>query len=212
MEHYHRQQLLRYIGAVLPGHNQDEGISRYLDYGCWGIPHFTRTQSGQPVDILDRLFLKLHNCYECAKQDFGSRCHKDRGYQFQSASIDSEFELTCTNEPVNTPSACRRAICECDKEFVHAIRDGYELWNAANSVRFGEFDKEEKCKSGGVKAKFNKCCGPYPHRHPYHDYIDEKHYNCCGAKIFEATGNQKCCNAESKIVGVSDQCETPQNL
>jgi len=60
----------------------------------------------------------------------------------------------------NSPSTCRRSLCECDKMFAKMQAANYDKFSSDFSIQLSDWEPEDKCIRGQQNTKPNpKCCG-----------------------------------------------------
>lgn len=170
-------------------------------YGCYcfidenyGAPAIGGLEGnkGDPIDAMDKLCLDLYRCHRCI-YDFdhpADVCSVESAYR--SYFNDKNGEFTCLNKN----SACQKAQCECDKEFVHKIAD---LWtNRLDTTwsydkyywkfrknKMNTFSYKNTCVSkGGRNNNADQCCGLPGNKRPY----NSMNADCCADGTLAAIG------------------------
>ena len=173
-------------------------VKKIGNYGCWC--QFDKNIEGRhsiilsildhclgrgtPVDALDDLCRKWHQCRSCTKIDDQS-CDQNLGQHYGIGYDHDVQRVTCA-----TNSECVINICKCDEELA------YELFQAADNMSDqyvtnsdgSGFDHANQCGLGSVSSGGNgggassgdtKCCGAYPQRVTY----NTANHDCCSGAL-----------------------------
>jgi len=204
---YKTKQLLEMLTY---GIDEPMGIqaSRFFNYGCY-CGELERNPGmqghGRAVDPLDLTCQLASKCRHCAEMDLGDRCHSYRSYSFETAVVNGQKTISCTDSGSGEKSLCRRTLCECDKHFVDSMVAQKFEFNQANNVMWG-FNKDQKCPTAACKnsesgcLKPDSCCGNFPTRLPYSSESGSK--SCCSGSIYSTSVN-KCC--EGLVTDLGDE-------
>jgi len=139
-------------------------------YGCYCLPtdlqlgHFLH---GSPVDPIDSLCKRLHNCYKCATITYPT-CTFTKPYRIDNGQCVS---------PLKT---CKGDLCQCDMDFAIELQKVQHHWSEEFSLENG-FDREARCQKRTLKRTDQQHEKNGPGR-------STNNLNCCNrgldAKIF----------------------------
>ena len=125
----------------------------------WVIWHFNishmanQRTSLTEVAVLTRylkyFIFKLKNidkdCLKCAKEEHGDTCIPDHlGYKYGFKVGGND--IVCEN----SPSTCRRSLCECDKMFAKMQAANYDKFSSDFSIQLSDWEPEDQC----IRGKF----------------------------------------------------------
>lgn len=182
------KQLINFmLGAKAMG-----SYDKFCGYGCWCFPDGSTdimVGKGPALDPIDRTCFHLRQCYKCLEKDGCD--YKDTSYSFKAVidEITGDRNIICDSNQ----NACRRNLCECDREMARGIVQESLQWKQQLHDRYG-FDRERMCSGAGhsnqsakTQWKFNgtkdkqpeQCCGSYPKRHPF----DSNKSQCCDNRL-----------------------------
>ena len=171
------------------------------DYGCFCYVGGQKTtgnlhniyNSAKPVDQLDQICHDLFKAKQCLDIDYRhlqeanstQACDADSGYKWYTKNIDNRVEIVCGNrENHDRMSACKRSLCEMEREFVYKIKDLLIEQNYQKDPRFyrmSEEDYHQTCMRSVTSDKYSEdpllqlgkelaqisCCGAGLNRRSY---------------------------------------------
>jgi len=168
-----------------------EFLKMMNSYGChcWTKPGTEDIgYKGKPLDSVDRACRTLKTCHTCIGLDYGdcdpiTTKYRAKVVKNQSGGID----IQCTNfmnAKGTNNGACKKNLCECDKQFAYQVADSWEQWTEKHwqLEKQGLFDQACQPSStsngsrmtGGSQGKADQCCGAeYPAMKPFNSQTQE---------------------------------------
>ena len=155
--------------------------------------HTFKTQGqGSPIDGLDSLCHKWHQCRSCTTIDStNGSCNPNEAF-YEVAFNPFTFRLDCQYNPTN----CAKNTCKCDEELAFELVASLDEMND-NAITHSDgsgFDHTNNCKAttgtnnnggnGSNEPSSVQCCGVYPNRVTYNT---GKH-DCCNNSFLSNIG------------------------
>jgi len=161
-------------------------------------------KNGKPIDDIDAACTRLRDAYTCIVMDavdeildhpnpstgeLRDQCGRYTEFEY---FIDTNKEIVCgpTNNPefvnhLEDDEKCLKAVCEIERQFAnevfYLIGDDPLQFQADNLAlgNYEIYDDATECRSQHNGYGANACCGDYPLRFPYVEFIK----TCCNDGI-----------------------------